>query len=143
MRSSIKKMKVVLLEPTHPLSPPKSVDLKNKGSIFGQCVAQAPIRGTVRCLVFGIQCLSQNVGKNWKLIISKLKGCNWWVANYTLLRPIDASVAETHSLRKLSWQSHTQDGQTLPQSTPTFFAFGDLVYIYSTKNRLELALFNI
>ena len=53
-----------------------------------------------------------------------IKGCNWWVANYTLLRPIDASVAETHSLRKLSWQSHNRDVQTL---TVTFFAFGDLV----------------
>ena len=27
-----------------------------------------------------------------------LKGCIWWVANYTLLRPIDANVAETQSL---------------------------------------------
>ena len=42
-----------------------------------------------------------------------LKGCNWWVANYTLLRPIDVSVAETHSLHKLSWQSQPLDERNL------------------------------
>ena len=66
--------------------------------IFGQCVAQALIRNSFRCL-YGV-CAVSGVRPNFELLKNKNLETSPTLATHQLhpVRPIDASVAETHSL---------------------------------------------